>query len=72
LWSKKTVRETQTLHLTSNSNDLAFVNAQLKTVTEPGDFEVIIGKQKVLFNYQYYNVEGRTMKFGRCPAVRFI
>jgi len=53
LWSKKTVRETQTLHLTSNSNDLAFVNAQLKTVTEPGDFEVIIGKQKVLFNYQY-------------------
>ncbi len=44
--------ETQTVHFVIDSNDLAFVNAQLKTVTEPGDFEVIVGKQKVLFNYQ--------------------
>jgi beta-glucosidase len=47
------VGETQTVNFTIDSNDLAFVNAQLKTVTEPGDFEVIIGKQKVLFNYQH-------------------
>ena len=45
--------ETTTVTFTIDRNDLAFVNAQLKTVTEPGDFEVIIGKQKVLFNYQY-------------------
>ena len=45
--------ETKTVKFTIDRNDLAFVNAQLKTVTEPGEFEVIIGKQKVLFNYQY-------------------
>ena len=45
--------ETKTVEFTIDRNDLAFVNAQLKTVTEPGDFEIIIGKQKVLFNYQY-------------------
>ena len=45
--------ETKTVEFTIDRNDLAFVNAQLKTVTEPGEFEVIIGKQKVLFNYQY-------------------
>ncbi len=44
--------ETQTVSFTIDKNDLAFVNAQLKTVTEPGDFEVMIGKQKVKFNYQ--------------------
>ena len=45
--------ETKTVEFAIDRNDLAFVNAQLKTVTEPGEFEVIIGKQKVLFNYQY-------------------
>lgn len=45
--------ETKTVEFTIDRNDLAFVNEQLKTVTEPGEFEVIIGKQKVLFNYQY-------------------
>ncbi len=45
--------ETKTVEFTIDRNDLAFVNAQLKTVTEPGEFEVIIGKQKVVFNYQY-------------------
>ncbi len=44
--------ESQTVTFTIDKNDLAFVNAQLKTVTEPGDFEVIIGKKKVKFNYQ--------------------
>ncbi len=42
----------QTVTFTINKNDLAFVNAQLKTVTEPGEFEVIIGKNKVKFNYK--------------------
>ena len=46
------VGETQTVTFTIDKNDLAFVNAQLKTVTEPGDFEIIIGKQKVKFTYQ--------------------
>lgn len=42
----------QTVTFTINRHDLAFVNAQLKTVTEPGEFEVIIGKNKVKFNYK--------------------
>ena len=45
--------ETQIVTFTIDRNDLAFVNAQLKTVTEPGDFEVMIGKKKVKFSYQY-------------------
>src|SRR6187549_3286373 len=36
-----------------DKNDLAFVNAQLKTITEPGEFEVMIGDKKVKFNYSY-------------------
>ena len=44
--------ESKTVSFTIDKNDLAFVNAQLKTVTEPGDFEVIIGKKKATFNYQ--------------------
>ncbi|MCG2614386.1 glycoside hydrolase family 3 C-terminal domain-containing protein [Terrimonas sp. NA20] len=31
--------------------DLSFVNAQLKTVTEPGEFELMIGDKKASFNY---------------------
>jgi beta-glucosidase len=42
----------QTVTFTIDRNDLAFVNAQLKTVTEPGEFELMIGKKKVTFNYQ--------------------
>jgi beta-glucosidase len=34
-------------------NDLAFVNAQLKTITEAGEFEVMIGDKKAKFNYSY-------------------
>src|SRR6187401_716722 len=36
-----------------DKNDLAFVNAQLKTITEAGDFEVMIGDKKAKFNYSY-------------------
>jgi beta-glucosidase len=35
--------ESKTVTFTIDRNDLAFVNAQLKTVTEPGDFEVEVG-----------------------------
>ncbi len=44
--------ETQTVSFTLDKNDLAFVNAQLQTVTEPGDFEIYIGDKKIMFNYQ--------------------
>jgi beta-glucosidase len=44
--------ETQTVSFTIDKNDLAFVNAKLKTVTEPGDFELMIGNKKATFNYQ--------------------
>jgi beta-glucosidase len=33
-------------------DDLAFVNAQLKTVTEAGDFEVMVGSKKAKFVYR--------------------
>jgi beta-glucosidase len=41
--------ESQTVSFTLDKNDLAFVNAQLKTVTEPGDFDVLIGDKKAVF-----------------------
>ena len=44
--------ESKTVTFTIDKNDLAFVNAQLKTVTEPGEFEVMIGDKKTKFNYQ--------------------
>jgi beta-glucosidase len=43
--------ESQTVSFTLTKNDLAFVNAQLKTVTEPGDFDVIAGGKKATFTY---------------------
>jgi beta-glucosidase len=43
--------ESQQVSFTINKNDLAFVNAQLKTVTEPGDFELMIGTKKARFTY---------------------
>jgi beta-glucosidase len=42
----------KTISFTIDKKDLAFVNAQLKTVTEPGAFEVRIGDKKAIFNYQ--------------------
>ena len=43
--------ESQTVSFTIDKNDLAFVNAELKTVTEPGEFEVYIEDQKAQFSY---------------------
>jgi beta-glucosidase len=44
--------ESRELHFTISKKDLAFVNADLKTVTEPGDFEIMIGDKKAKFTYQ--------------------
>jgi beta-glucosidase len=44
--------ESKTVTFTIDKNDLAFVNAQLKTVTEPGEFEVMIGDKKGKFMYK--------------------
>ncbi len=44
--------ESKTISFNINKNDLAFVNAQLKTVTEPGDFKVMIGTLTGDFKYQ--------------------
>ena len=44
--------ETKKLSFTLDKNDLAFVNAKLKTVTEPGEFEVMIGGKKAKFIYK--------------------
>jgi beta-glucosidase len=43
--------ESKTVSFSITRNDLAFVNAQLKAVTEPGEFELMIGDKKVSFNY---------------------
>jgi beta-glucosidase len=43
--------ETQTVSFTITAADLAFVNAGLKTVTEAGDFDIMIGDQKASFRY---------------------
>lgn len=44
--------ESKEVTFSIDKGDLAFVNAQLKTVTEPGEFEVMIGDKKATFNYQ--------------------
>jgi beta-glucosidase len=44
--------ESKTLTFSIDKNDLAFVNADLKTVTEPGDFDVMIGDKKAVFSYK--------------------
>ncbi len=49
IWLK--AGDTQTVSFTLTKNDLAFVNAQLKTVTEPGSFDVMIGGKKATFTY---------------------
>jgi beta-glucosidase len=43
--------ETKTVIFTLDKNDIAFVNAQLKTVTEAGDFDIMIGDKKTTFTY---------------------
>ncbi len=44
--------ETQSVTFILTAADLAFVNANLKTVTEPGNFDLMIGDQKASFSYQ--------------------
>jgi beta-glucosidase len=44
--------ESQTVTFVLDKSDLAFVNAQLKTVTEPGDFDLLIGDKKATFSYR--------------------
>jgi beta-glucosidase len=44
--------ESKAISFTIDKNDLAFVNAGLKTVTEPGAFEIMIGGKKAAFNYE--------------------
>ncbi len=44
--------ESKEISFEIDRNDLAFVNEQLKTVTETGDFELMIGNQKVGFKFE--------------------
>ena len=44
--------ESKKLEFIITKDDLAFVNAKLKTVTEPGAFEVMIGDKKASFSYK--------------------
>ena len=44
--------ESKKVSFSLDKNDLAFVNAGLQTVTEPGDFEVMIGSKRIKFSYQ--------------------
>ncbi len=44
--------ESKTVSFALTKNDLAFVNAQLKTVTEPGTFDIMIGDQQASFTYK--------------------
>ena len=44
--------ESKTVTFSINKDDLAFVNAQLKTVTEAGDFKIMIGKLSADFKYK--------------------
>lgn len=44
--------ESKKVIFTIDKNDLAFVNAKLKTVTEAGEFEIMIGDKKVKFSYK--------------------
>jgi len=44
--------ESRKVTFTLDKNDLAFVNAQLKTVTEAGEFELMIGDKKAKFIYK--------------------
>ena len=44
--------ESKQVTFTIDKNDLSFINPQLKPVTEPGDFEVMIGDKKAKFAYK--------------------
>ena len=44
--------QSQTVSFTLDKNDIAFVNERLHTVTEPGDFDVMIGDKTAVFTYR--------------------
>ena len=44
--------ESQTVSFTLDKTDIAFVNERLHTVTEPGDFDVMIGDKTAVFTYR--------------------
>jgi beta-glucosidase len=44
--------ESQTVSFTLDKNDIAFVNERLHPVTEPGDFDVMIGDKTAVFTYR--------------------
>lgn len=44
--------ESRTVSFELDKTDLAFVNEQLKTVTETGDFDILIGDQNAIFTYK--------------------
>ena len=44
--------QSQTVSFTLDTNDIAFVNERLHTVTEPGDFDVMIGDKTAVFTYR--------------------
>ena len=52
--------ETKTVTFKITSKDLAFVNDMSKTVTEAGDFKIMIGDQTVGFKYVSNTVPSRT------------
>jgi len=44
--------ESKSIDFVISKDDLAFINQELKTVTEKGSFEIIISNQKALFYYK--------------------
>lgn len=46
------VGESKMIEFKLNTDDLSFVNSELKTVTEEGDFEILIGDKKASFYYK--------------------
>lgn len=44
--------ESKMVEFKLNKDDLSFVNSELKTVTEEGEFEVLIGNKKIRFYYK--------------------
>lgn len=43
--------ETKTVSFKITADEIGYVNSELKKVTEPGEFEVQLGNQKIKFNY---------------------
>jgi beta-glucosidase len=54
--------ETKTVTFKITSKDIAFVNDLSKTVTEPGEFKILLGDQSQSFNYISDTVPDRSGK----------